>query len=59
MYITILYYIIYTHINFAFDSFFSKNKREREREREREGKGILCDLGSYIMIFTIIISFNI
>ena len=31
MYITILYYIIYTHINFAFDSFFSKNKRERER----------------------------
>ena len=32
MYITILYYIIYANINFAFNSFFSKNKRERERE---------------------------
>ena len=36
MHITILYYIIYAHIKFAFDSFISKNTRERERERERE-----------------------
>ena len=40
MYITILYYIIYAHIQFAFDSFFSKNKKERERERENEGGGL-------------------
>ena len=38
MHITILYYIIYAHIKFAFDSFISKNTRERERERQREDK---------------------
>ena len=36
VHITILYYIIYAHIKFAFDSFISKNTRERERERETE-----------------------
>ena len=39
MYTTILYYIIYAHMKFAFDSFFLNNTRKREREiREREEK---------------------